>query len=314
MDIQQSISQLKNEIAKVIIGKDSLVEKFMISLLVNGHILMESVPGTGKTTFAKTFAKTINAKFKRMQFTPDVLPSDVTGIQFFNMEKRLFELRPGPVVTNIFLADEINRATPRTQSSLLEVMEELQVTIEGETIRLEPPFMVIATQNPVESQEGTFPLPIAQMDRFFMKVRMDYPVYEDERRILGLHREKLGEMSVEPVLDKENILELAKKLKKIHVSRDVEDYLLGIVRRTREHPEIALGVSPRGSIALMRAAQGRALLQGRDYVIPEDVKEMIPPVLVHRIYLTPEGMLRKSPEEMLEEIAHDIDVPVEVEK
>src|SRR5690606_31991246 len=229
MDVKNVINQLKNEIAKVIIGKDELVELFTISILVNGHILLESVPGTGKTTFAKTFARSINASFKRMQFTPDVLPSDVTGIQFYNMEKRAFELRPGPIVTNIFLADEINRATPRTQSSLLEVMEEMQVTIDGETIRLEPPFMVIATQNPVESQEGTFPLPIAQMDRFFMKLDMEYPVHEDEKRILALHRGESERKEVKPVLNKEKIEELGKRLRKVYVNDDVENYILEIV-------------------------------------------------------------------------------------
>jgi len=314
MDVKNVINQLKNEIAKVIIGKDELVELFTISILVNGHILLESVPGTGKTTFAKTFARSINASFKRMQFTPDVLPSDVTGIQFYNMEKRAFELRPGPIVTNIFLADEINRATPRTQSSLLEVMEEMQVTIDGETIRLEPPFMVIATQNPVESQEGTFPLPIAQMDRFFMKLDMEYPVHEDEKRILALHRGESERKEVKPVLNKEKIEELGKRLRKVYVNDDVENYILEIVRKSREHPDIELGISPRGSIALMRAAQGRAFLEGREYVTPNDVKEMIQPVCLHRIYLTADGLLRKSPADVIEEILEEINAPVEVEK
>lgn len=312
MEVREIITKLQNEIGKVIVGKDGLVELFTISIIFNGHILMESVPGTGKTTFAKTFARATSAKFRRMQFTPDVLPSDVTGIQFFNPKNQDFELRPGPILTNIFLADEINRATPRTQSSLLEVMEELQVTIEGETIRLEGPFMVIATQNPVESQQGTFPLPAAQMDRFFMKVVMDYPVFEDEKRMLAIHRGEKEKVQVKPVLTKEEIFALSNRLNEVKFHEDVENYLLAIVRATREHPEIELGMSPRGTIALMKAAQGKALLSGRDYCIPDDIKNMVLPCVSHRIYLTPEGSLKRSTVDVLKEILNHVNAPVEV--
>ncbi|MCU9612284.1 MoxR family ATPase [Caldibacillus lycopersici] len=304
---------MKLEVSKKIIGKEHLVELFTIALLADGHILLESVPGTGKTTFAKTFSEVIDAKFRRIQFTPDVLPSDVTGIQFFHPQKLDFELRPGPIVTNILLADEINRATPRTQSSLLEVMEEFQVTIEGTTIALDYPFMVIATQNPVESQQGTFPLPIAQMDRFFMKLPMEYPVYEDEKRMLALQKGKTEIQSVSSVIGKEEILQGKLALISIQIHEDVEDYLLAIVRATRNHQEIELGVSPRGSIALLRAAQGKALLSGRDFVTPQDIKEIVLPVLSHRIYLSAEGSLKKSVEEVLLEILEELPTPVEVE-
>ncbi|NCU17021.1 AAA domain-containing protein [Bacillus sp. P1(2020)] len=230
--INEALTKMKQEMERIIVGKDELVELFTIALLVNGHILLESVPGTGKTTFAKTFSQLIAGEFKRIQFTPDVLPSDVTGIQFFNPKTQEFELREGPIMTNILLADEINRATPRTQSSLLEVMEELQVTIDGETIKVEPPFMVIATQNPVESRQGTFPLPAAQMDRFFMKVDIGYPSVEEEKKMLRYNRETLAKPTVEPVLTKEDIVKLQKALNEVQIIEDVEDYLLSIIRLT----------------------------------------------------------------------------------
>lgn len=307
----KDLANLQEEIRKVMIGKEKEVELFVIALLFNGHILMESVPGTGKTMLAKTFANTMNGVFSRIQFTPDVLPSDVTGIQFFNPKKQEFEFKTGPIIANIVLADEINRATPRTQSSLLEVMEEKQVTIDGHTIRVPDPFMVVATQNPVESQQGTFPLPIAQMDRFFMKLSMKYPNLEEERAMLRVSREGTPVNEVTAILTSDDIEKLRNKVKEIRIDNEVESYLLEIVRKTREHPSIELGVSPRGTIALLKASQGKAFIEGRTFVIPNDIKEMIPYVLSHRIFLTTEGSLTKTPDKVLEEVIESIPVPVE---
>ncbi len=307
----KQIQHLKQEMSKVIIGKDQVVELLFISLLNKGHVLLESVPGTGKTMLAKSFAKTMDASFKRIQFTPDVLPSDVTGIQFFNPKEQNFELRPGPIMTNILLADEINRATPRTQSSLLEVMEERQVTIDGETLSIPGPFMVLATQNPIESQQGTFPLPEAQMDRFFIQIDLGYPTKEEEKEIMNKYR--LGEpiKQMTSFFTKEEVMELQEQVKQVKVSPVVEDYILEIVQMTRNHEEIELGVSPRGTLALMRAAQGAAFVNGREYVTPEDVKKMAPYVLSHRLVLTMEGSLKKTNKQVVTEVLARVVVPVE---
>lgn len=307
----KQVQHLKQEMSKVIIGKDEVIELLFISLLNKGHVLLESVPGTGKTMLAKSFAKTMDASFKRIQFTPDVLPSDVTGIQFFNPKEQNFELRPGPIMTNILLADEINRATPRTQSSLLEVMEERQVTIDGETLSIPGPFMVLATQNPIESQQGTFPLPEAQMDRFFIQIDLGYPTKEEEKEIMNKYR--LGEpiKQMTSFFTKEEVMELQEQVKQVKVSPVVEDYILEIVQMTRNHEEIELGVSPRGTLALMRAAQGAAFVNGREYVTPEDVKKMAPYVLSHRLVLTMEGSLKKTNKQVVTEVLARVVVPVE---
>ncbi|MDQ0270681.1 AAA family ATPase [Cytobacillus purgationiresistens] len=303
--------KLQEEISKVMSGKDKEVELLTIALLFNGHVLLESVPGTGKTMLAKSFAKAINGKFSRVQFTPDVLPSDVTGIQFFNPKRLEFELRPGPIVANIVLADEINRATPRTQSSLLEVMEERQVTIDGHTIEVSDPFMVIATQNPVESQQGTFPLPAAQLDRFFIKLDMNYPSLQEEKMIIQIHNNLLAKPEVQTVIELEELQGMKEAVLSIKMNDAIENYVLDIVRATRDYGDIELGVSPRGTLALIRSAQGKAYFAGRNYMIPEDIKTMVPYVLAHRIYLSTEASLTKRAELVLQELLDTIPVPVE---
>jgi MoxR-like ATPase len=306
----KSIEKMQQSIGRVLFGKEKTVELIMIGLLCRGHILIEDVPGTGKTMLAKSIAKSISGKFRRIQFTPDVLPSDVTGVEYFNPKEQTFQLRPGPVLTNILLADEINRATPKTQSSLLEVMEERQVTIEGQTIPVEPPFIVMATQNPIESQ-GTFPLPEAQMDRFLLKIRTGYPGREEEKQMMARYQKEEPIDELTPVFSLEDIVELQEAVKQISLSDVVKDYMLDIVEATRNSEFIYTGVSPRGTLALMRTVQAKAFVEGRGYVVPEDVKEMAPYVLAHRLVLSMEGEMRKSQEQLLNEILDEIEVPVE---
>lgn len=309
---RQKFNQARDAINNVIIGKDDIVELLFTALIAEGHVLLESVPGSGKTKLAKSFSKVIDGKFSRIQFTPDVLPSDVTGIQFFNPKSQEFEMRVGPVMSNVLLADEINRATPKTQSSLLEVMEEFQTTIDGETVKIGSPFLVIATQNPIESNHGTFPLPEAQLDRFLFKLSMDYPTYDEEKNILLTYKrsEPLNELNA--ILSQDDIKALQVEAKKIEVSEIVSDYLLKLVRGTRENPHIELGISTRGALALMRACQARALLRGRHFVTPQDVKEICPAVFEHRLVLTMEGSIRKTISQIMKEILDSVDVPVEV--
>ncbi|GAA0499793.1 MoxR family ATPase [Salinibacillus aidingensis] len=311
--VQAKITKGINAIKKVIMGQDDAIELLFAALLANGHVLLESVPGSGKTKLAKTFAEVVDGRFGRVQFTPDVLPGDVTGIQFYNPKTQEFELRAGPVMTNVLLADEINRATPKTQSSLLEVMEEKQTTIDGETLVLEPPFMVIATQNPIESNQGTFPLPEAQLDRFLLKVSMDYPSFDIEKEILHIYRtdEPLNDI-VSPSLLKEEILSLQEEVKLIRMGDAVTEYLLNIVRQTRQHADVEVGISTRGALALMRVCQARAFIRGRDYVRPEDIKEMAPYVFAHRLVLSMEASLQKNPSKVIADILELIEVPVEI--
>ncbi|WP_080846807.1 AAA family ATPase [Cytobacillus gottheilii] len=307
----EQLSNLKSEISKVIIGKEEEIDLLAIALLFNGHILLESVPGTGKTQLAKSFSSCINGEFSRIQFTPDVLPSDVTGIQFFNPKSQEFELRPGPIVANIVLADEINRATPRTQSSLLEVMEERQVTIDGISVKVQEPFMVIATQNPVDSQQGTFQLPAAQMDRFLFKIEMSYPSIEEEKIILRNGRLGSAGAELEAILSHDEIMQMKKEVQQIKINDAVEEYIVEVIRKTRQHPDIDLGASPRAALALMKAAQGTAYLQNRTFVIPEDVKRMVPHVLGHRLILSTEASLTKTMTNVLEDVLESVPVPVE---
>ncbi|MEQ6378346.1 MoxR family ATPase [Bacillaceae bacterium S4-13-56] len=301
------------EIGKVIIGKEEVVERLFIALLSEGHVLLESAPGSGKTKLAKSFAKVMNGRFTRMQFTPDVLPTDVTGIQFFNPKTQEFELRTGPVVTNILLADEINRATPKTQSSLLEAMGEYQATIDGETVKLPDPFLVIATQNPIESNQGTFPLPEAQLDRFLFKLDMGYPSLDEEKNILRSYQKEEPMDYLSPQISLDLILNLREKVKEVELKEPMVDYILHLVRATRNHADIEVGISTRGALACMRASQARAFINGRDFVIPEDVKELIKPIFTHRLVLGMEASLRKTPEQIMDSLLKEVDVPVELE-
>ncbi|APC47055.1 magnesium chelatase [Virgibacillus halodenitrificans] len=312
MEALHKIKKAKEALNNVILGQEEAVDLVFITLLSGGHILLESVPGSGKTKLANALAKLIKGNFRRIQFTPDVLPSDVTGIQFFNPKTQEFEMRMGPVDTNILLADEINRAPPRTQSSLLEVMEENQTTIDGETIQLTPPFFVIASQNPIESNQGTFPLPEAQLDRFMMIVKMDYPSYNNEKQILKNQRltDPINDLS--PHVTKEDIITLQKEVRKIEITDIVMDYLLELVRKTREHEDIEIGVSTRAALALMRASQSKALLEGKDYVTPQDIKLLAPHLFEHRINLSMEGSLRYNKEDIIQQLIESVPVPVEM--
>ncbi|TFB22100.1 MoxR family ATPase [Filobacillus milosensis] len=312
MELKDFSQELKNQIGQVIIGKDNVIELIANALINQGHVLLESVPGTGKTMLAKSMAKSIEGDFKRIQFTPDVLPSDVTGIHFFNPKDQQFELRVGPVVTNVLLADEINRATPRTQSSLLEVMEEKQVTIDGTTVPIEQPFIVIATQNPIESQQGTFDLPEAQMDRFFMKIDMGYPSFDEEQSIMHAYKTSQPLEQLQSSISKEQLIEFQKQVKAIQLSDEVEKYLLSIIHATRESESTMVGASPRATLALMRASQAHAAMKGRNYVIPEDIKEMALNVLAHRLVLTLEAATKRNQLEVMEDILRTVEVPVEV--
>lgn len=312
-DIKEVAEKVKANIQKVIIGKDEEIDYLLVALISSGHVLLEDVPGTGKTLLAKSLARSLDCSFKRIQFTPDLLPTDVTGINFYNQKQGNFEFRPGPIFSNIVLADEINRATPRTQSSLLECMEERQTSIDGETHLLERPFMVIATQNPVESQ-GTFPLPEAQLDRFLVKVNLGYPTKEEGVKILKRFKENNPLEELEPVASKQELIAVQQFYSKVYVSEDMLHYIIEIIEKTRVSPKILLGISPRGSQALLKAVQVYAVLKGRDYVSPDDVKAMVKPVLGHRLIMKP--MLMSKDNEIgsiLDEILEATPVPTEAE-
>ncbi|WP_330948924.1 AAA family ATPase [Virgibacillus sp. MG-45] len=307
----EAIKKARAMLNDVIFGKEEVIDLLYIALLAQGHVLLESVPGTGKTKLAKSFAKVMDGKFGRVQFTPDVLPSDVTGIRFFNPKTQEFELRVGPIASNVLLADEINRATPKTQSSLLEIMEENQATIDGETISIQRPFIVIATQNPVESNYGTFPLPEAQLDRFLFQIDLGYPTLQDDKQILSTYRTTDPYETIKATLSLDDIRHQQAQIKHVHVSDAVTDYLLALVHQSRQHPEVELGVSPRGMLALMRAAQARAAIDNRDYITPSDVKILVPYVFPHRIILTMEGSIKKTRMQIVNEIIEAVPVPVE---
>ena len=311
-DTIQALAQHLNEsIGKVIKGKEDVIRKVTVCLLCGGHILLEDIPGTGKTTLVKSLARSVNASFTRVQFTPDLLPTDLTGANIYNQKTGEFTFKPGPVFTQILLADEINRATPRTQSSLLECMEEGQVTVDGQTHILEKPFFVVATQNPIEIQ-GTFPLPEAQLDRFFMRLAMGYPPAENEREMLAEFMLGSPLESISPVTDTDEILKAQQMIRQVHISEAVQEYLLRIVAATRSHDRVRLGVSPRGSIAFLRASQAWAALEGRDYVLPDDLKAVCCDVLSHRLLCKGAHLSQNdAARAILEEILKLTPVPIE---
>ena len=303
--------RLRENIQKVIVGKDKPIQMALVAVLCEGHVLIDDVPGIGKTTLARALATSLGSTFKRIQFTPDLLPSDVTGLNWFNQKNQEFEFRPGPVMSQVVLADEINRATPRTQSAMLEAMQERQVTVDGVTRKQPRPFLVLATQNPVEL-EGTFPLPEAQIDRFMLCVAIGYPSEEEENTILDRFRKHDPLEDLKAVTTPEEIVKLQEERRDILVEESIRNYIVKVARATREHPEIELGASPRATLALFQSAQAWAAIQGRGYVLPDDVKMMAPYVLTHRLMIAAQAHLRgRRPEEMIADIVESVPVPVE---
>ena len=309
VDVKEVAEKLLDNVEKVIVGKTEPIRMTIIGLLCQGHILIEDVPGTGKTMLAKSLARSIGCSFNRIQFTPDMLPSDVTGVSIFNQKTSEFEFRAGPVMAQIVLTDEINRATPKTQAALLEAMEERQVTVDGVTHPLPDPFMVLATQNPIE-YEGTFQLPEAQMDRFLLRISLGYPATKDEIRMLDLQKLIHPITELKQVLEAEELLEAQQLVRGIGVSNEIKDYIVGLVDTSRKHDEVYLGASPRGSLALFRSSQARAALQGRDYVTPDDVKRMAVPALAHRLIVGSAARIRDvDARDIVGEILSRVPVP-----
>ncbi|AZR73411.1 hypothetical protein BBF96_08455 [Anoxybacter fermentans] len=306
-----SMEEIRQNIQKVIIGKDEVIDLIMTALLAEGHVLLDDVPGLGKTLMAKAFARSLDCSFKRIQFTPDLQPTDITGMNYYNQKSGEFVFKAGPIMSNVVLADEINRAVPRTQSALLEAMEERQVTVDGVTYSLSEPFIVIATQNPVEL-EGTFPLPEAQLDRFLLKVRIGYPNLKEEVEILRRFKSRDPLKELKAVMTPEEIIELRQRVKKVYVEDELLVYISELVHATRSHAAIRLGVSPRGALALLKASSAYALIKGRDYVLPDDIKYLFPFIAEHRIILTDDAELRGiSKGEIIKEIIEQVQVPVE---
>lgn len=307
--IQAIAEKIAENIEKVIVGKRNAVDLAVISLLCQGHILIEDVPGVGKTVLARSLARSLDCTFSRIQFTPDMLPSDVTGVSIYNQSNREFEFRPGPIMAQIVLSDEINRATPKTQAALLEAMEERQVTVDGNTHILPRPFLVLATQNPIE-YEGTFPLPEAQLDRFLLRLQLGYPSASDEINILDRQQFQHPITNLEKVVDAYELIQAQEEIKKVYVSDAIKRYIVDVVRQTRQHPDVYLGASPRGSLALYRTGQARAAMQGRDFVLPDDVKVLIIPTLSHRVILGPAARLRDLvTDQVLQDVIAKVPVP-----
>jgi MoxR-like ATPase len=309
--LQAMAARAADNIERVIVGKHDVVELLLVALLCEGHVLIEDVPGIGKTMLAKSLARTLDCSFRRIQFTPDLLPSDITGVSFFNQRQQEFEFRAGPIFSQVVLADEINRATPRTQSALLECMEERQVTSEGDTRPLPRPFMVLATQNPIEL-EGTFPLPEAQLDRFLLRIAVGYPSEADEKTIVRRFRIASPLDELPAVVDTEELIRMQRLAREVHVADAVEDYIVRLVRASRLHASVELGASPRATLALYRSAQARAALAGRNYVLPDDVKRLAPSVLTHRLMTSAQSRLRgRGAADVLAELLVSVPVPVE---
>lgn len=303
-------ARVKENIARVIVGKEDVIDLVLVALIAEGHILIEDVPGIGKTTLAKAIARSLNCSFRRIQFTPDLVPSDITGINVYNQRDAVFEFRPGPIIAQIVLADEINRATPRTQAALLEAMEERQITVDGQTMPLPHPFLVLATQNPIEL-EGTFPLPEAQLDRFLLRLSMGYPTEAEEEAMLERFEGENPLDHLTPVVGVDELRHMARAAARVHVEPVVRRYLVQIVRATREHPALDLGASPRASLALFRAARALALIRGRPYLLPDDIKRLAPYVLPHRLILSSQTRLRgRDAVGVVDEVLHAVPAPV----
>ena len=312
--VSQITAQIREEVHKVIVGQDEIIDQMLICLFAEGHALLEGAPGTAKTLMVKTLARVIGASFNRIQFTPDLMPSDITGTNVFNLATAQFTLRFGPVFTDLLLADEINRTPPKTQAALLEAMEERQVTIDGESHSLSPLFLVLATENPIE-YEGTYPLPEAQLDRFMLKVIISYPTIEQELQVIanwqaGFNARKLDMMDINPISDPAAIPECRARVRRVTVEPSVQQYIVNLVRRTREHPSIHWGASPRASVSLLLASKALAAMRGRDFLTPDDVRDVVPPVLRHRIVLRSDAEIEgMTPDQILQEIIASVEVP-----
>lgn len=308
-DLATAVQRIVGNVEKVIVGKGEVVAFCLIAVICHGHVLIEDVPGVGKTVLTKAIARSIGCTFKRIQFTPDLLPSDVTGVSIYNQKNENFEFRPGPIMAQIVLADEVNRATPKTQSALLEAMEEGQVTVDGISYRLPDPFMVMATQNPIE-YEGTFPLPEAQLDRFMMNIKIGYPKPADEVNILDRQQHHHPLQDLTQIMTADELMIIQHQVRNIHVDPSVREYIVGIANATRDHQSVYLGVSPRGSLALVRASQALAAIRGRSYVIPDDIKLLVRPTLAHRIIVTPAARRnRMTAISVLDEILQVLPIP-----